>query len=129
MLCRLYVSREWIVSSTARRVYLIASIGTLALLGSLIAIAVAVAVTGQSLAEVNLATIAILYSILLIGVAGAATLRVAMFYYWYGFDHSGSGARCLWLLAMFLFGPVTALLYHFVIYRRRTAPDYPAARM
>lgn len=115
------------VSPNARRVYLVASIATLALIGSLIAISMAIAWTGQSLAGVNVATAVILYSILLIGVAGTATLRVAMLYYWYGFDCSGAGAKLLWLVAMFLFGPMTELIYHFLIYRRRTAPHNPAA--
>lgn len=120
MLFRLYISRNWIVSSTARRVYLVASICSLSLIGSLIAIAMAISGTGRTFAEVNAATVVVVYALLLIGVVWAAILRVAMLYYWYGFDLSGSGAKLFWLVGMLLFGPFAEIVYHFAVYRRRT---------
>jgi hypothetical protein len=53
----------------------------------------------------------------LLGIFGTAVLWVAMAYYWYGFDPRSDGARGVWLLVLLL-GPLGALIYYFVVYRR-----------
>ena len=54
------------------------------------------------------------------GVLGTALLSIAMWYFWFGFDHSGWLKKALWFLPLYFFLPVGPALYYFLVYRRNT---------
>jgi hypothetical protein len=112
------ISREWIVSPVARRVYLFAAISTLMMFGCFFAIVAAVAAAGGG-SFIPPAVAFGLRVLLFISALGAAILWVAMFYYWFNFDVSGAWWKTLSLIALFLFGPIAAVGYYFAVYRRR----------
>jgi len=115
------ISRNWLVSRTARRVYLICSVLTLALIGTLAGTRAAqVVAKSQTLPS---ATAAILRLVLIPEVIGASLLWVAMLYFWFNFDQSSWVHRALWFPFIFCFLPIGLVLYQFFVYRKWTRND------
>ena len=115
------ISRNWLVSLTARRVYLVCSLLSLALSGTLAGTRAAlVVVSSQTLPP---ATAAFLRLVLIPEVIGGALLWVAMLYFWFNFDQSSWLKRALWFPFVFCFIPVGLALYQFLVYRKWTRSD------
>ncbi len=114
MLYRLYLPTEWMLSPTARRVYMASSIATLLLFGTFLGSILAISAADQSFADLDPLVAAMLRVFLFIGMLGAAVLWIGMLYYWFNYHPSGAA------LIFLLLGPPAALIYHFVVYRRRT---------
>jgi hypothetical protein len=107
------ITRSWLDSRTARRVYLVCSVLALAL-------AMTQGIGRQTLPPT---TATIFRLVLFPEVVGTALLQVAMLYFWFGFDQSSWLKRALWFPFLFLFIPLTHALYYFFVYRKLTCPD------
>src|SRR3981081_2126030 len=108
------ISRTWMVSPVARRVYLVCSVLALALSGT------QGVVGSQALPP---ATAVVLRMVLVPEVIGSALLWVAMLYFWFGFDQSSLLKRALWFPFIFTFIPLALALYYFFVYRKWTRSD------
>jgi hypothetical protein len=107
MLRYYYINKEWMLSSTARRIYRTAAVLSLMLFCSLW--------VWPFVEEIPVVLLPILKLLLLAGVLGAAITIVAMEYFLFGFDKSSAGKKVLWFCVTLLpmVGPP---LYCFVVY-------------
>src|ERR1700758_4534174 len=78
------ISKNWIISRAARRVYLLAAVLTVAYFGAWLGTRIATPRAGVGGRTAG--TAARVRILLLPGVLGAATLWVAMWYFWFSFD-------------------------------------------
>jgi hypothetical protein len=115
------ISRAWMYSRTARRVYLICSLLALALSGVQAGTGAAQAVNGSQ--TLPPATAAVLQLALIPEAIGSGLLWVAMLYFWFGFDQSSWLKRALWFPFLFFFIPLALALYYFFVYRKWTRKD------
>ena len=108
---RYYYNKEWMLSSTARRIYRAAAVLSLVLFCSLW--------VWPFVDEIPVVLLPILKLLLLAGVLGAAITVVAMEYFLFGFDKSPAGKKVLWFCVTLLplIGPP---LYCFVVYSRQS---------
>ena len=112
------ITKNWIVSPTARSVYLVCALLSFALFGALFAISAAMAFSGvRSLAPFPV-VLHIAKALLLPGIVGTATLTVAMWYFWFSFDNSSWVRKTFWFLPLYLLPPIGPPLYYFFVYRR-----------
>lgn len=109
MLRYYYISRGWIISPTARWIYLLAATLSVALFFLLFGVRIRGAIPNAFLPIVKL--------LLLTGALGAATTLVAMEYFLFGFDDSPALKKVFWFCVMLipLLGPA---LYCFLVYSR-----------
>jgi len=107
MFGKYYINREWILSSTARRVYRVAASLSLALFFFWVR-----ALFGGGVPNVN---VPLLKLALFAGVLGTATTLVAMEYFWFDFDNSSGVKKVLWF-CLLLLPPVGPALYCFLVY-------------
>ena len=110
------ITRSWIVSTRAKTVYLICAILFFATLGALIAIH-SIIVFGGGTSEHPYLIRAIEFLIVVPRIFATATLWVAMWYHWYGYNKDGFLSRSFWFLSLFYLGPVAAVFYYFFPYR------------
>jgi hypothetical protein len=111
------ISRSWLVSSTAQRIYLVSALLVLALLATLIGVNAAMVAAG---ARVLNPTASVLVRVLLFpGIAGEAVLWVAMWYFWFALDRSHYLKKAMWFVFLFLVPPFGTVAYYFFVYRRR----------
>jgi hypothetical protein len=118
------ITKNWIVSALARRIYFTCALLAIALFGTLLATSVAVGVPGvRSLADVP--SIVFLVKVLVFpGVCGTALLSIAMWYFWFSFDQSSWTRKAFWFLPLYLLLPIGPALYYFFVYWRHTpAPE------
>ena len=109
MLRYYYINKEWILSTTARRIYRIsASLSTMLFL-MVWAARMRVPIPTGMLPTVRL--------LLFAGVLGAATTMVAMEYFFFGFDKTPVWKKALWFFVL-LAPPLGPPLYCFIVYSR-----------
>jgi hypothetical protein len=108
MLRHYYINKEWILSGTARRTYLVAAVLSVALF-----VVIVTGITGR----IPETLLPLLKPLLLVGVLGAGICMVAMEYFLFGFDNSSAMKKVFWFCAMAvpLLGPP---LYCFIVYLR-----------
>ena len=123
MLYNLRISEEWIVSPLARRVYLICAIASIYFITLYLGVTSGIAAAGTSRGEFPAWLAILLRFSFLPGIAGTATLWIAMWYFWFGFDRSSSAKKTLWFLPL-LFAPIGPVIYFFVVYRRADFGQY-----
>jgi hypothetical protein len=111
---KLPITKSWIISRTANRIYLVCAVAALALFGTLFALNAAVGIFGMEAMEGSTLVRALGLLFVVPGILGAATLWVGMWYYWFGFDDSTG-----WFLALLGLGPFGAFFYYFFSYRRK----------
>jgi len=110
----LSISRGWLFSRTAQRVYLACAILDLAFLGTRMGIAAAMNATGVFVLP---PTTSMVVGILFIPeIIGTAVLTVGMTYCWLGFGGSYS-KKLLWFLLVNAF-MISMPIYYFAFYRR-----------
>ncbi len=120
------ITKSWILSALASRVYFACALLAMALFGILIATSIAVAVSGvRSLADVP-STLSLVKALILPGVCGTALLSTAMWYFWFTFDRSSWKSKAFWFLPLYLLLPIGPALYYFFVYRRQ--PQAPEER-
>ena len=115
----LHISRTWLISRTARRVYFCCAILTLVEIGLILGVQVAL-VAADAVQLVGSAK-SVIQLLVLPAIAGTATLWVAMWYFWIGFDNSDWLKRALWFAGLALLAPFSTLLYFFFVYSRSPA--------
>ena len=115
------ISRTWIFSQAAQRVYLVCTLLDLALLGTRIGIVAAMAVAGLS--KLPPVTLLIVRVLLFPEVVGSAVLLVGMSYCWFGFDRARYRNRLLWYVLVSLFTLLTMPIYYFFVYRRLASQE------
>ena len=89
-----YISKEWIVSPVARRIYLVSAIISVTLF-----IGISAALVQGGLPEIDPA---ITRTVLLIGVPGAGITSVGMLYFLVRFDNSHPLKQVFWFCFMLL---------------------------
>jgi hypothetical protein len=109
MLRYYYINRGWIISATARWVYLLAATLSLALFFLLFDVRLRGTIPNVLLPILKL--------VLFAGVLGAATTQVAMEYFLFGFDDSSALKKVFWFCVMLL-PPLGPALYCFLVYSR-----------
>ncbi len=113
MTAHYYISKSWILSTAARRVYRVAAVFSIGLFVFLMLhrLQPNLLAPRSSTAEV------IIRWILFLTVLGAATTLVAMEYFLFTYDESPAWKMVLWFLAMVILG-LGAALYCFFVYSR-----------
>lgn len=107
----------WLISATAKRIYIASALLTVFFLGVLLAISFGSFAAGGSLRQSPTAVL-LLKLMLFPGILGTAVLWVAMWYYLLLFHPPDSTAKPLWAAALWLLGPVGSLLYFAFHYLR-----------
>lgn len=112
----LFISRSWIISKVAQRIYLCCALLAIAEFGLILATHAALAATGA--AELRGAARTLVHILIVPAVVGTATLFVAMWYFWFGIDDSGWLKKTCWFLGLLFVPPFSTVLYYFLVYRR-----------
>lgn len=110
------VSRGWLLSETARRIYFVSALLTLALMATLLGVRMAMAAAGTRALTPSASSI--VRMLLFPEIAGEAVLWVGMWYFWFGFDRSRYLKRAVWFVLLFLLAPFGTIFYYFLVYRR-----------
>ena len=119
------ISKNWIVSQSASRVYLVCACSVMALFATLIAVSLAIVTSGvRSLADAPSALV-LAKAFIFPGVCGTALLSVAMWYFWFSFDQSSSAKKTLWFLPLYLMPLLGPVLYYFLVYQRQVPTFAP----
>lgn len=108
------ISRGWLFSRTAQRVYLLCASLDIALLATRIGIGAAVIAAGVS--SLSPTAVLLVKAFLLPEIFGSAVLFVGMSYCWLGFKGSYA-KKGLWIVFVKLC-LITAPVYYFIVYRR-----------
>jgi voltage-gated potassium channel Kch len=115
------ISRNWLFSPRAQRVYLLGAILDLALLATRIGIGTAMVAAGVS--TLSPTAVLLVNAFLFIEVVGSAVLFVGMSYCWLGFD--GSYAKKGFWIVLVKLCLITTPIYYFAVYRRMAAREGP----
>src|SRR5216683_5374761 len=111
------ITKDWIVSPLARRIYLGCAILAIALFGTLVAVSAAMVASGvRSLAGAP-AVVSIVKMLLFPEVLGTAALSIAMWYFWFSFDRSSWIRKACWFPPLYLLPTMGPALYYFFVYR------------
>jgi hypothetical protein len=102
------------VSPSARRIYLICALLSIALFGTLVAVRAAMVASGAPTA------VSIVKVLILPEVIGTAALSVAMWYFWFTFDRSSWVRKACWFPPLYFLPTMGPALYYFFLYRRST---------
>jgi hypothetical protein len=107
------ISRSWLFSRTAQRVYLLSAILNLALLATRIGMATAMA--GAGVSKFSPTAVLLAKGFLFPEIVGSAVLFVGMSYCWLGFQGSYT-KKGFWIVLVKLC-LITAPVYYFAVYR------------
>jgi hypothetical protein len=110
------ISRSWLVSPVARRIYLLCALLALGLIATEIGLHMAMSAAGTG--KLTPAAALFVRTLLYPEIVGTALLWIAMWYFWFGFDSSHYLKKALWFVALFFLAPFGTLVYYFVVYRR-----------
>lgn len=111
------ISREWLLSRAAQRIYLGCAVLTLGLLATIMGTRLGISAAGAPALSADARSL--VRTILFPEIVGAALLWVSMWYFWFGFDRSHYLNRALFFILLFFFPPIGTLTYYFAIYRRQ----------
>ena len=111
------ISRNWIVSRSAQRVYFIAAILNLALLATWIG--VLAATNGYFVLPPS--TELLVNVLFLPEILGTAVLVVGMGYFLCGFDRNSEAKRALWFLLLYFLIFLVLPFYYFLVYRSQVS--------
>jgi hypothetical protein len=111
------ISRAWMVSPGAQRLYLLCALANLSFIAVLIGTLIAMAASDVFFLT-DPAAIRLVRVLLWPGIVGSGTLAVAMWYFWYSFDQSGWIPKTIWFFVLILGRSVGPLIYYFFVYRR-----------
>jgi hypothetical protein len=109
------ISRSWLFSQTAQRIYFACSLLVFAFIGTLIGVRMAMAASGaRSLAG---PASSLVRMVLYPEVMGVAVLWIGMWYFWFGFDTSHYLKKAVWFVLLGFLAPFGTVLYYFLVYR------------
>jgi hypothetical protein len=112
----LFISRSWILSKTAQRVYFCCALLAIAEFGLILAAHAALAAAG--VAELRGGARTLVHVLIVPAIVGTATLFVAMWYFWFGFDKSNWLKKACWFFGLLFLPPFSTVLYYLLVYRR-----------
>jgi energy-converting hydrogenase Eha subunit G len=114
------ITRGWMVSRRAQRVYFCCAIANLYLFAVLLGTFSAMAASGVVfLADHSAAPLVRI--LLWPGVVGAGILAIAMWYFWFSFDQSYWTKKACWFVVLILGLALGPVIYYFFAYRRNQA--------
>ena len=122
------ITKNWIISRTARTVYFVCAVLACMFFGALFAILLAMGFSGVNSLSAFPLVLGIARTALLPGVFGSATLSIAMWYFWFNFDKSSWLRRAFWALPLYFLLPIGPALYYFFVYLRNEDVTSLAAR-
>jgi hypothetical protein len=114
------ITKAWIVSGTARRLYFVCALGAFSFFGGFIAIRAAMGASGVSSLDVSPAAGLLVRVLLFPSILGTALLSVAMWYFWFAFDNSGWLRKAFWFLPLYLSSQSALFAIYFFVYRRNS---------
>jgi len=112
------INKDWIISRTARRVYLVCAILSFSLIGTVFASKMALLESGSPSLSASPGAAVLVKFLLWPGILGTALLSTAMWYYWFEFDTSGWVRKAIWFGPLYIFFGFGPALYYFFVYRR-----------
>lgn len=118
------ISRSWLLSKFAQRVYFGCSILTFALVATLMGTRMALG--AANVTELNSSTRSLLHFLLFPEIFGTALLWIAMWYFWFGFDRSHYLRKAVSFVLLFLLAPFGTIFYYFTTYRRGVSTLEPS---
>jgi len=110
------ISRSWLFSRNAQRIYLVSAVSALALIATMIAVHAAMSASGTR--ALNSAAASLVRTMLFPEVVGAAVLWAGMWYFWFSFDRSHYLYKAMWFTFLFFLIPAGTVAYYFLVYRR-----------
>ena len=119
------ISRSWLFSTTARRIYFVSALLALALIATLLGVHMAMAVAGTRALTPSASTPVRMF--LFPEIAGDAVLWVGMWYFWFGFDRSHYLKKAVWFVLLFFLAPFGTIFYYFLVYRRGISAEVDIA--
>src|SRR5881398_1572881 len=96
------ITKSWILSCNANRLYLVCAFAAISLIGVLLAALLAVIASGA--VESSPSALLIMQILLLPGILGTA-LCIAMWYFWFNFDNSTWPRKAVWFCLLYLLIP------------------------
>jgi hypothetical protein len=111
------ISRSWLFSRTAQRVYLVSALLALAFIATRIGVHTAIAAAGTG--ALNARAASVVRMLLLPEIFGSAILWIGMWYFWFSFDQSPYLQKTIWFTLLFFLVPFSTVGYYFVVYRRK----------
>jgi hypothetical protein len=111
------ISRSWLFSRIAQRVYLVSALLVLAFIATRIGVHTAIAAAGAG--ALNARAASVVRMLLLPEIFGAAILWIGMWYFWFSFDRSHYLQRAIWFALLFFLVPFSTVGYYFLVYRRK----------
>jgi hypothetical protein len=120
------ITKEWIISPFARRLYMLTSLFSLAFSVFLIAMK---AIGSQAASDItkSVPMFLILRMVTFVGVLTTAITWVSMLYFWFEFDKSGSVKKAVWFVVLMIAAPACPF-YCLTTYRHSqvSMPDEPS---
>ena len=117
------ITKNWIVSPLARRVYMVCALLSLALIGTMMGTRAAMLASYPSSLSTSPLALALLRTMLFPAAIGTATLSIAMWYFWFNFDRSSWLRKMVWFLPLYLLLGIGPALYYFLVYRRQLSAE------
>ena len=117
------ITKTWIVSAPARRVYFVCALAAFSLFGVLVESRAARTAAGAASFTNSPSAVLTVKLLLWSGILGSALLSVAMWYFWFGFDDSSWIKKAFWFLPLYFLLLLGPACYYFLVYRRRTASE------
>ena len=113
------ITRAWIVSHNARRVYIGAALGSVSYVVLIFAIrfAMLAANVRQVPPEGILATI--MRASLFLSILCVGTLWIGMWYFWFNYDTASTLKKTFWAAVLLLLVPFGPILYFCIVYLPR----------
>lgn len=117
------ISKEWIISDTARRVYFVCAVAAFSLFGGILASTMAMQASGITSLEGSPIAALTVRVVLWPGILGTAVLSIAMWYFWFTFDKSSWLKKACWFVPLYFLLRIGPSLYYFLVYRRNRQPS------
>ena len=115
------ISRSWLFSGIAQRIYLVSALLALALIATRIGVHTAIAAAG--IGALNARAASVVQMLLLPEIFGSAILWIGMWYFWFSFDQSPYLQKTIWFALLFFLVPFSTVGYYFLVYRRKLSPS------
>jgi hypothetical protein len=110
------ITKSWLVSKTADRVYFACAIASLILFGIELGLLSAVSALDRDALDQSSIVLLVFYRVIQISIPGTALLWVGMWLHWIKFNIAKRG---FWVIGL-MTGPIGTVLYYFLVYRRQT---------
>jgi len=112
------ISKSWMVSRLAQRIYLISALAVFCFVGVEIAAVAAMLSAGALSFEDSPLAALIVRFLLWPGILGSALIWVSMWYFWFSFDKSPWHKKAIWFVLLWLIAPLSHAFYYFLVYRK-----------